>query len=135
MRAALGLPVVLDERSVDRLGRVAPLLGQRRELLEVVRDRAPPARLVDRVELVVRLDALHVRPEHPVAVDALVVDEQAARLRLVEQRDRVELVADRLVDEPLAAHVDQHAVLGVDKLIGANMQGSDTFTPDAMRWP
>jgi hypothetical protein len=78
-----------------------------------VGDRATPAGLVHAVELVVGLDALHVRPEHPVAVNALVVDQQTASLGLVEQRDRVQLVADRLVDESVAAEIEQDAVLGV----------------------
>jgi hypothetical protein len=46
-------------------------------------------------------------------VDALVVDEQRARLWLVEHVQRVEVVADRLVAEPTPLEVDEDSVLRV----------------------
>ena len=71
------------------------------------------AAAVGELELVERLDPLDVGRHHPLVVDALVVDEQRARLRLVEHVERVEVIADRLVAEPLALEVEQDPVLAV----------------------
>ena len=79
--------------------RIAPFLRQVLELVDVLGDRRARAALVGELELVERLDALDVRREHPLVVDALVGDEQRPRLGLIEHGQRAQVVAERLVAE------------------------------------
>jgi hypothetical protein len=83
------------------------------KLVDVPRGRGTRAGAACVAELVDDLEALRVRLEHPLVVDATVRDEQRAPVGLLERRERRELGALRFVDETLAAPVDEHAVLGV----------------------
>ena len=101
------------ERVARRRAGIAPLLGERLELVDVLRDRGPRAAAVGEGELVQGLDALDVRGEHPLVVHALVGHEERPSLGLLEDAQRAEVVTERLVAEAAALEVQQHAVLAV----------------------
>ena len=101
------------QRVADDLSRIAPFLGERLELVEILGDRRVGAALIGELELVVDLGALDVGREHPLFVHPLVGDHQRAPLTLLEDLERVEVVAERLVAEAVPVEVDDDAVLAV----------------------
>jgi len=114
-----GLPLGLDglvegrDGLADRVAVVPPLLGQQRELVEAVGQSAASTASARDGKLVAGFGAGDVGADDPVAVDAGIRDEQATSLVLLEQRDCCQMVAERLVDEPLVVQVEEQCVLAV----------------------
>ena len=100
--ALRALAVEVEQRLSDGLAVVAPLRRDVRELVDAVCDRAPCPAPEGDVERVACVNALDVGSEDPVFPHAGVGDHQPARLGLLEERERRQVVADRLVHEALA---------------------------------
>src|SRR5439155_20037513 len=79
--------------------------------------RRSRAALVDVGEEIGGEYALDVRRLEQV-LRPLVVDEQPARLPLLEQGEGGQVVADRLVDEPFRTEVEEHRVLALEEAEG-----------------
>src|ERR1700748_3429370 len=69
--AGLALLVELEQRVAGGRSGITPLVGQRLELLDLIRDGGSGATAIRELELVEGFDALYVGRHHPLVVDAL----------------------------------------------------------------
>ena len=125
---------MLDPRS-DLLTGVAPVLGEVVEVVEGVGEGVTPAATPAQLEPVHRRDPLDVLAEHPLVAHPLVGDDEDPGVRLLDGGDRTEVIAEGLVDEALAAPVEQQRVLGVVERLVGELHGSSKGTSASTRWP